>query len=247
MMCRRAGQQSSQGLRKHLFSRKSNLPTDGGEEWPVVLPVGTQLGRLDSGPSRQGSPTLRPREVSAPTGLPQGPEAWRCTPAPQAEWPRWHHRCALPSGFEGCRIEDSDGHYTGRKQRGLQQPLGTVETFLVGVRQVWLIWLDSFPTPPPRRVAQIGQTQRTRPGLGSAPGSGCGGPAPDCDNCDVPRRGQGNRGKPVTKQRNSSPWPGPSKCQVPKGSLTAWGQETPTQVNCCRSLPSSGPFENPAP
>ena len=52
---------SSQGLRKHLFSRKSNLLTDGIEEGGF-LTVAVQVGAAAEWPTRLGHPLLRPGE-----------------------------------------------------------------------------------------------------------------------------------------------------------------------------------------
>lgn len=123
------GQLSSQGLRKHLFSRKSNLLTDGIEEGGF-LTVAVQVGAAAEWPTRLGHPLLRPGGVSAPTCLPQGPGADKCTVAPQAMWPSWSLSCAQPSDLWRLHYWGSWRPFTLGGNRGAWVAMGDGRSLL---------------------------------------------------------------------------------------------------------------------
>lgn len=203
------GQLSPQGLRKHLFSRKSNLLTDGIEEGGL-LAVAMQVGATAEWPTRLGHPLLRPGGISAPTCLPQGPGAERCTLAPQAMWPSWSLSCAQPSdlwrlqnwgswrpltleGNRGAWVAMGDGGSLLGRWKG-QEGLGSLP--LAGVQASGL---TSFPMV--WGWARLGDGGGR--GVSQGPGLGCGGSAPGCDNYNIPWRRHAIREKPKFQQWNS--------------------------------------------
>lgn len=149
------GTRSPQGVRKRLFSRESDLPTDAGEQQSAVLRVGRQLGRLaealPGGASPAAAPIFRPREVSALASFPSAQKVGALRPTSGA--PPRRHGCAQPPGLRSGRVQDREGRHARCKREGRRQPLGTVEAFLGaapgGVQSGFLLIRLDISTPTP--------------------------------------------------------------------------------------------------